>query len=86
MKAQTSVALLTVRSPEVHPDRRVTFRIAAPKASEVVVTGEFAPGQHRLQKDAQGIWSVTLGPYPPQNYEYDFIVDGVQMLEPRNPG
>ena len=74
-----------VRSPEVHPDRRVTFRVAAPRASEVVVTGEFAAGEHRMTKDAQGIWSVTLGPYPAENYEYDFIVDGVQMLDPRNP-
>lgn len=76
-----------VRSPEVHADRRVTFRIAAPKASEVSVSGEFEVGapQHQMQKDAQGVWSVTLGPFPPEVYEYDFRVDGVQMLDPRNP-
>ena len=76
-----------VRSPEVHPDRRVTFRIYAPKATEVTVSGEFEVGApaHKLQKDAQGVWSVTLGPFEPENYEYDFIVDGVQMLDPRNP-
>jgi enterochelin esterase-like enzyme len=76
-----------VRSPEVHPDRRVTFRIYAPKATEVTVSGEFEVGApaHRLTKDAQGVWSVTLGPFEPELYEYDFIVDGVQMLDPRNP-
>jgi enterochelin esterase-like enzyme len=76
-----------VRSPEVHPDRRVTFRIYAPKATEVTVSGEFEIGApaHRLTKDAQGVWSVTLGPFEPELYEYDFIVDGVQMLDPRNP-
>jgi enterochelin esterase-like enzyme len=76
-----------VRSPEVHPDRRVTFRLYAPKATEVTVSGEFEVGApaHKLTKDAQGIWSVTVGPFEPEIYEYDFIVDGVQMLDPRNP-
>jgi enterochelin esterase-like enzyme len=76
-----------VRSPEVLPDRRVTFRIYAPKATEVTVSGEFEVGApaHKMAKDAQGIWSVTIGPFEPENYEYDFVVDGVQMLDPRNP-
>jgi enterochelin esterase family protein len=76
-----------VRSPEVHSDRRVTFRIYAPKATEVTVSGEFEVGApaHRLTKDAQGVWSITVGPFEPELYEYDFIVDGVQMLDPRNP-
>lgn len=76
-----------VRSPDVHPDRRVTFRIYAPKATEVTVSGEFEVGApaHKLTKDAQGIWSVTVGPFEPEIYEYDFMVDGVQMLDPRNP-
>ena len=76
-----------VRSPEVHADRRVTFRIYAPKATEVTVSGEFEVGApaHKLTRDAQGIWSVTIGPFEPEIYEYDFIVDGVQMLDPRNP-
>ena len=33
-----------IRSPEVGPDRRVTFRLLAPKASEVILTGEFMEG------------------------------------------
>jgi enterochelin esterase-like enzyme len=76
-----------VRSPEVHPDRRVTFRLRAPKATEVAVAGEFIVGavQQKMQQDAQGVWSVTLGPFEPDNYEYDFFVDGVQILDPRNP-
>jgi enterochelin esterase-like enzyme len=76
-----------VRSPEIHPDRRVTFRLYAPKATEVTVSGEFEVGApaHTLTRDAQGIWSVTVGPFAPEIYEYDFIVDGVQMLDPRNP-
>jgi enterochelin esterase family protein len=76
-----------VRSPEVHPDRRVTFRVYAPKATDVTVSGEFEVGApaHKMLKDAQGVWSVTVGPFEPETYEYDFVVDGVQMLDPRNP-
>ena len=61
-----------VRSPEVHPDRRVTFRIHAPRATEVSVSGEFEVGApaHTMAKDAQGIWSVTIGPFEPETYEY----------------
>jgi len=33
-----------VRSPEVDPDRRVTFRLRAPKATEVIVSCEFQGG------------------------------------------
>src|SRR3954449_7931309 len=30
-----------ILSPEVQPDRRVTFRLRAPKASEVTLTGDW---------------------------------------------
>jgi enterochelin esterase family protein len=73
-----------LRSPEVLADRRVTFRLAAPRASEVRVTCECVDGAQTLQKDAAGVWSVTLGPVEPDIYEYEFTVDGVTMLDPRN--
>ena len=74
-----------MRSPEVSPDRRVTFRIAAPKAADVRVTCECFDGERPMQKDEKGVWSVTLGPFEPESYEYEFSVDGVQNLDPRNP-
>jgi enterochelin esterase-like enzyme len=74
-----------VRSPEVLRDGRVTFRMLAPKAADVRVTCECFTGDRAMQKDAQGVWSVTLGPFAPEIYEYEFSVDGVQNLDPRNP-
>jgi enterochelin esterase family protein len=74
-----------VRSPEVHPDRSVTFRVAAPKASEVVLTGEFASGPQAMQKDSQGIWTLRVGPVDPDIYEYEISIDGVTSIDPRNP-
>ena len=75
-----------VRSPEVLADRRVTFRLTAPKASEVHLTCECVLGQKpsALQKDDKGVWSVTIGPFATDIYEYEFWVDGVQMIDPRN--
>ena len=56
-------------SPEVHADRTVTFRLFAPKASEVVLMGspgilEVIKKPMPLQKDDKGVWSLTVGPLP----------------------
>ena len=40
-----------VRSPEVATDRRVTFRIAAPKAAEVQLTCECFSGSKAMTKE-----------------------------------
>src|SRR2546423_5884129 len=74
-----------LRSPEVAPDRRVTFRLLAPRAAEVTLTGEFITGSTRLEKNDKGIWSVTLGPLEPEIYHYNFTIDGVRTIDPSNP-
>ena len=76
---------LVTRSPEVGPDRRVTFRLLAPKASEVTLTGEFMEGSRSLQKDDKGVWSVTVGSLEPEIYNYNFTIDGVRTIDPNNP-
>src|SRR5262249_20642777 len=73
-----------VRSPEVGPDRRVTFRVRAPKASEVILTGEFMSGEKSLQKGEDGIWTVTVGPVDREVYNYNFTIDGVRTIDPGN--
>jgi enterochelin esterase-like enzyme len=71
-------------SPEVHPDGRVTFRLRAPNAKAVTLRLE-ATKTPAMQKDDQGVWSVTTEPLPPDFYVYSFNVDGVQMIDPSNP-
>jgi enterochelin esterase family protein len=71
-------------STEVATDGKVTFRIYAPKASEVSVSGDFG-ARANLTKDDQGVWSVTLGPLAPDYYSYVFNVDGVRVVDPKNP-
>jgi len=75
---------LPVRSPEIGTDRRVTFRLRAPKVNEVTLTGEFMQGSRPLTKDADGIWSVTTDPLPPEIYAYNFTIDGVKTIDPSN--
>src|SRR5271169_5544286 len=62
-------------SPEIHADRTVTFRLFAPKASEVVLMG--SPGILEaikkpvpLQRDEKGVWILTVGPLPAGFYTY----------------
>jgi enterochelin esterase family protein len=71
-------------SPEVHPDGRVTFRIRAPRATEVTVRGEWMKEPEKLAKDDTGVWSATVGPVPPDIYSYSFSVDGMTTLDAVN--
>jgi enterochelin esterase-like enzyme len=77
-----------VVSPEVQADRHVTFRILAPKAESVKLSGSDIPGNGQaapLTKGENGVWEVTLGPIDPGAYRYNFNVDGVSTIDPRNP-
>lgn len=71
-------------SPEIHPDRSVTFRMAAPRAEQVAVAGEMG-AETAMTRDDQGVWSATIGPLEPDIYAYHFSVDGVSMLDGANP-
>src|SRR5262245_14169070 len=73
-----------IRSPEVHPDKRVTFRFRAPQAKEVLLARSGAQ-RVPMQKDEQGVWSVTTGPLAPDFYGYVFVTDGVNLIDPSNP-
>jgi enterochelin esterase-like enzyme len=77
-------AIVSVRSPEVQKDGRVTFRLRAPNAKSVAVALDGGP-QMTMQKDDQGVWSVTTDPLPPDIYPYTFNVDGATLADPGNP-
>jgi enterochelin esterase family protein len=66
------------KSPEVHSDRSVTFRFQAPNAKEVLLFG-IVPKPLRLQKDDQGVWTITTDPLEPDYYLYNFVEDGVAV-------
>ncbi len=74
-------------SPEIRPDNSVTFRLAAPEAKEVVLRILVDSENRKLPmtKDDQGVWSVTVPPLEPGLTDYSFILDGVAIIDPRNP-
>jgi enterochelin esterase-like enzyme len=74
-----------LRSPQIADDHRVTFRLFAPKATEVTFNADWIGATNLpMTRDDQGVWSVTLGPLEAQLYGYWFLVDGVRTLDPAN--
>lgn len=75
-----------VVSPEV-ANGKIAFRILAPKAASVKLNAGDIPGMGQgrdLTKNGEGVWEVSVD-VPPGYYRYNFNVDGVQTIDPRNP-
>ena len=75
-------------SPEVKPDRGVTFRVFAPQATAVRLSAGDIPGIGQgkdMTKNEQGVWEVTLNAIDAGAYRYNFNVNGVSVIDPRNP-
>ena len=70
-------------------DRRIAFRILAPQAKTVTLRAGDIPGLGRegakFTKSENGVWETTIGPIDPGAYRYTFAVDGVSVVDPRNP-
>jgi enterochelin esterase family protein len=78
-------------SPEVRDDGTVTFRVRAPEAQRVELTGGpllLALGRTGknvpFTKGEDGVWSVTVGPVKPNLYVYKFLIDGATVADPNN--
>jgi enterochelin esterase-like enzyme len=70
-------------SPEVHPDRSVTFRFRDPNAQQVLLDLEgLKPAP--MEKGANGVWTITTAPLEPEFYGYTFVADGVSLVDPSN--
>ena len=88
-----------ITSPEIHANNTVTFRLLAPQATKVEITGDFlptqkaqtpmgefdVPGAAELTKNAGGVWEYTTpAPLASELYSYSLIVDGVKVIDPNN--
>ena len=76
-----------LRSPEVNADRTVTLRFRAPEATAVDLVGEITMGKgpKSMAKGADGVWTITAGPLPPEIWSYNFRVQGVEVPDSSNP-
>lgn len=87
-RSQAPNAPAQVISPEVQADRKITFRLLAPKAESVRLSGGDIPGMgpgKDMAKDDKGVWEITIGPIDPGTYRYNFNMGGVAVIDPRNP-
>ncbi|NLZ74024.1 MAG: esterase [Bacteroidales bacterium] len=86
-------------SPELNENKTVTFRLFAPNAKQVLITGDFLPkvsktdpdlgvmelpGVGNMKRSKEGIWQYTSSVLPSELYNYSFFVDGVKVLDPAN--
>ncbi|MDR0972816.1 MAG: esterase [Prevotellaceae bacterium] len=73
-------------SPEIHDNNSVTFRLRAPKAVTVQVTGDFLPEGVRAADliEKEGVWEYTTPPLASELYSYSFVVDGLTVRDPSN--
>jgi len=81
----------SLNSPDVRDDGTVTFRLKAPVAKEVRLTGAVLTGIEKsggkpmpFTKGDDGVWTLTVGPLKPDMYIYGFDVDGVRIADPSN--
>jgi enterochelin esterase family protein len=78
---------LAIVSPEVSAEKKITFRVHAPKAEAVRLVGSDLPGTGRgvdMKKGEEGVWEASVGPVPPGAYRYHLNIDGVAVIDPRN--
>lgn len=75
--ADAGEARVEFTSPDVHPDRTISFHLSAPGATDVKV--HFANKNVPMAKAAGGWWSGTVGPVAPEIYSYNYIVDGANV-------
>ena len=74
----------SISSPDIHPDRSITFRYYSRTAQKVMLRGEFLSSPLAMTKDTSGIWSITIPPVKPDIYPYSFKVDSVELADPNN--
>lgn len=71
-----------ILSPEVD-GHTVTFRIKAPDARQVSVEGEMLAAPMAMERDSDGVWSLTID-VEPDVYCYNFVVDGTRVCDAQN--
>ena len=70
-------------SPEINGND-VTFRIKAEKAEIVRLVGEMLNEPMAMERDSDGVWSVTVKAIAPEVYCYYFDVDGTEVADAQN--
>src|SRR5512136_948689 len=76
-----------ILSPEIKDDNRITFRLFAPDAQKVEMSGNWMPGwgtKVAMLRNDTGMYELTIDPLPSEIYTYAYFVDGVKTNDPYN--
>ena len=78
----------SIISPE-NTEQGITFRFRAPEAKKVELDCEIFPageatGTVAMERDSDGVWSITRSDILFETFEYRFIVDGTPVADPSN--
>jgi len=87
LQAQPPAPPPAFASVEFSQDPKITFRIYAPEARRIVLNAGDIPGTNRgleMKKGENGVWEVQTQGVPAGAYRYQFMVDGLAVLDPRN--
>ena len=77
-----------ISSPVIKDDGTVTFRLIAPAADSVTISGSWMAGwgdRHHLEQNDDGLWEITFHELTPDYYNYTFSVNGIRTIDPSNP-
>ena len=72
------------RSPELNADGTVTFRLKAPEAQKVAISGDFLEKGFAQMEQKDGMWTYTSPVLAPELYSYRFYVDGAETQDASN--
>ena len=78
----------TLASYRINDDKSVSFQIYAPKAEEVKLGSSDIQSAMQglvMTKQDNGVWKIKTSPLACGSYRYNFVVDGVFVLDPKNP-
>ncbi|PBI82806.1 Carbohydrate acetyl esterase/feruloyl esterase precursor [Flavobacterium sp. ACN2] len=75
--AQTNIR--NAKYPQILPDNRVIFKVSAPEALKVQID---LGRKYDMQKDGQGVWSVTTDVINGGFNYYSLLIDGVAVADP----
>ena len=79
--APASTNVMGADYPRVSEEGRVQLRLDAPDAQAVRANFWSGP-KVDMDRDADGVWTITTEPVAPGLHYYTFIVDGVEMSDP----
>ena len=76
----------TLRSTVILPDNSVVFQIYAPHAEKVAVMGDLPWDKPAVfTKEDNGVWKGRLAKMDEGVYRYRFMVDGMNVYDPKAP-